>query len=483
MSSKEKIFKNTALIASSSFINMAIGIVRNKVFAIYLGAVGMGQFGVVNDLITSVFNFTSLGLSNSGVQAISTARPKGEQAVAIVYNSLMRVTLITGFISTVLLAVFSGFASQKITGDQSYTWIIRIAAISVLLKAISGLQGTLINGMQRIKLLAKSYIYQGLVSSGIAIILAILLGTQSIPYIIIAIAAGSWFVTLIQSQTIQKELPRTREILPIKQVYPIIILGLTTMWGSTLNAIVMLITKSSISHKFGKADVGYFQAALGLTSTYIGFITSAISKDFYPRLSAMVHEGKERVNAVVNEQIGISISLIMPFLLTFLIFSEFFLSLLYSKEFIASNILLLFTIAATFIRVISWPIAFVFLAHRASKIYFLTETLGNLALLAFNLLAIYLGKFSLIGPAYLAHYICYLAVVTFFYYRFYNGKITGDNGKIILVNSVFISLVVCLKLLAPKTVVYLVGVPVLLAYLYFSRKEIKTLLRSLKILK
>ena len=66
-------------------------------------------------------------------------------------------------------------------------------------------------------------------------------------------------------------------------------------------------------------------------------------------------------NDYVNQQIGISMALIMPLLFIMLTFSKLFLLVLFSAKFLPAYALISYTVAGTFIQVVAWPIAYVFL--------------------------------------------------------------------------------------------------------------------------
>ncbi len=471
MSEKAKSYRNTALIAISSVINIFFSIIKNKFLAIWLGPAGLGRFAILNDFINFTTSMASLGVSNSGVQAISKASTENNSRVKIVYNSLIRVFSIVSIIIVISTIVFSKQISNLLVHNDSLIWFIRIAAIAIIIKIRSLVQNALITGMQRVSLLAKANIYNGLFVTIVSIILVLFLHEQSIPYLVITIALVSWTISFIQSRKVLASLPIIKERISNTELKPILVLGIATLWASLLENTVNIIAKSSITKQFSESYLGYYQVAVGFTFQYIGFITASITSDYYPRLVATVSKGADEVAKFVNQQISISISLIMPLLLTMLTFSKLFITFLFSKKFLPSDSLISYTVAGTLLLVVCWPIAYVFLSHRATKIYLITELVGNTSHLLLILLAIKLNNFPYLGLAYVLHYIIYLILIVFLFYKKFDGYITKNNIKLFLANCLIIAIIIVGKKLIEENVMYLIGSSLILIYMYFSRKE------------
>ena len=92
MSEEKKLsYRNTAIIAITSIVNILFSVIKNKFLAIFIGPKGMGSFGILNDTINFASSMASLGLSNSGVQAITEAKNQSSNAIKETYNGLLRI--------------------------------------------------------------------------------------------------------------------------------------------------------------------------------------------------------------------------------------------------------------------------------------------------------------------------------------------------------------------------------------------------------
>lgn len=146
MSDKEKSYRNTALLGVSSVVNILLSVIRNKVFSIYLGPAGIGQFGILNDFINSIFTVGTLGVGNSGVQAVSKASVESGDAVKKVFNSLLFAFSIISVLLVTAIFIFAGHISQSLAGNDTYIIYLRIAAFALLFKFRTSIQSILING-------------------------------------------------------------------------------------------------------------------------------------------------------------------------------------------------------------------------------------------------------------------------------------------------------------------------------------------------
>ena len=88
MSDKARSYRNTALIAISSVINIFFSIIKNKFLAIFVGPAGIGSFGILSDFVATVSSIGSFGIATSGVQAIAKASTESNDQVKKTYNTL-----------------------------------------------------------------------------------------------------------------------------------------------------------------------------------------------------------------------------------------------------------------------------------------------------------------------------------------------------------------------------------------------------------
>ena len=151
-------------------------------------------------------------------------------------------------------------------------------------------------------------------------------------------------------------------------------LGLAFMWGAVLVAGLDLLIRAIIARKFGIEGAGIYQAGWALSGMFASFVLSAMGADFYPRLTATIHDRAQAARAV-NEQTEIGVLLALPGLLAALALAPLAIKLLYTPRFLPAADLLPWMALGVFGRVISWPMGFVQLALGASRWFAATETI------------------------------------------------------------------------------------------------------------
>ena len=438
----------------------------------------MGRYGILNDSISFTSNITSLGLNNSGVAAISEANTKSNHEVVRVYNAYTR---FFRFVTIIVVFVFWCFAthiSKYLTGDYDLTTPLRVSIFSLFFIINSQLKNTLIIGLQKIRLLVKANIYNGLFATALSVPAVIVYRENAIPYLVIIAPLVAWIISASQAKKVLQDLPRHQERLNKFELKPILLLGIATLYSGFLENIVNLIIKAGIIRNYGENHLGYYQISMGIAMMYISFITTSISNDYYPRLVAKIGEGKIVVNDFVNQQIGISMHLVMPVLIVMLFFSNDIIFILFSEKFSGANILFIYSIVGTLFRVICWPIAYVFLAHKATKKFLLTELIGNGSYLIFVFGAFFLGSFNFIGLGYLLHYVIYFIAIFFIYFKYYGGKITRFNFELMCLNIIVIGIVIFSKFYLDMFNSICVFGLVVVFLLFQSRKEYKLIFQS-----
>jgi O-antigen/teichoic acid export membrane protein len=167
-----------------------------------------------------------------------------------------------------------------------------------------------------------------------------------------------------------------------------------------------------ISNTGGVDQVGLYLAGFAIINTYVGLIFSAMSTDYFPRLSAISHNN-EQSRIVINEQAEIAILILAPVIIVFLVFSHWMVILLYSYRFISVTDMILWAALGMFFKAASWSIAFIFLAKGANKLFFWNEFITNTYLLALNLLGYKLLGLTGLGISFMVSYLLYVFQVYF----------------------------------------------------------------------
>lgn len=409
--SYQQIFKSTSLFGAVQIFNIIIVITRSKFIAVLLGPIGMGIAGLLNSTTGLIGALTNFGLGTSAVKNVAAANAKGDnEYVAKVVTIFRRLVWVTGLLGTVIVLVLSPWLSRLSFGNGDYTIAFIWISVTLLFNQLSSGQIVLLQGMRKLKYLAKANVLGAFAGLLISIPIYYFWHLNGIvPAIILASIASlsiSWFFA--SKIPVQKAKVSFRETLAegkdmLQMGFMISLSGLITLAAS-------YVVRVFISSQGGVTDVGLYTAGFAIVSTYVGLIFSAMATDYYPRLSGVAHDNIQTKD-LINQQAEIAILIIGPILSIFLIFINWIVIILYSTKFIAVNGMIHYAAIGIYFKATSWAISFVFLAKGASKLFLFSEILANLYMLLLNLLCYYFWDLNGLGISFLIGYMLYLVQV------------------------------------------------------------------------
>lgn len=171
-----------------------------------------------------------------------------------------------------------------------------------------------------------------------------------------------------------------------------------------------LAVRTLVQRELGAESLGYFTAAWTLSVTYIGFVLGAMGTDYYPRLTAVIHD-KDAANRLVNEQTEVALLLTGPVFIAMMGLAPWIIEHLYSEAFAPAADMLRWQILGDILKIISWPLGFILLASGVGKIFILAEALGIGVFVLGVALGLSTFGVTAAGMAFLALYIVYLPLV------------------------------------------------------------------------
>jgi len=424
-SSYRQIVKATSLFGGVQLFNILVSIVRSKFIAVLLGPFGMGIAGLLSSTLSFVGSLTNFGLGTSAVRDIASANETGnEERIAKVISVLRKWVWITGLLGMVITIILAPWLSHITFRNNEYTVAFILISVTLLFNQLSSGQGALLQGMRRLKYLAKAGIVGSIFSLITTIPLYYFYGVEGIvPAIIITTLASliiNWHYTnKINIKTVQVTFAEilSEGKLMLQMGYMISLSGLISVG-------VAYIIRIFISNKGNVDQVGLYNAGFAIINTYVGMVFTAMGQDYYPRLSAVAYSNK-LCKKTINEQAEIAILILAPIILIFLVFINFVVVILYSKRFIGVNDMIHWAALGILFQAASWSISYLLLAKGASNLFFWNELIAAAYMLGLNVLGYYLWNLTGLGIAFLITYIFYLGhmyLLTKIKYNFSFGR-------------------------------------------------------------
>lgn len=442
--SHKEIIKATGVFGFVQVLKMLISIIGIKFVAVFLGPVGIGTVGLLNNTIGIIGSLTNFGLNITGVREVSSAYSEGDKGrfserLAV----LERWSFIVGLFGALITILLSKLLSKWTFGtEENYFWFV-ILSVNFVFLSVSAGRIAMLQGLRKIRLIAISNVLSSVLITLVTIPIYYFFKFEGIiPVILLSSLIGLLFnlyytrdikavkVNLSFSETIRRGKPL------LKMGF---LLSINVIFGQICNYIIKLY----LNGNGATAEIlGFYEVSSVILLTYVGLVFNAMGTDFYPRLVAIQNDDN-RVNQIVNDQIEIGLLLVTPLISLLYLLAPFLIEILYTKEF--SAVLLIFkgALFAIIIKAVIWPLAFIILAKRQNKLYFKQELLGDFLNIALTITFYnWLGLVG-IGIASIINFTVYGIYVFRILDKKFNFNFRKDTFKILLV-SILIGLLNCL---------------------------------------
>ena len=476
-SSHKEIFKSTFLFSFVKLFQIIIGIIRNKVIALFLGPEGIGIIGIFSSAVSMTQKVASLGIAQSAVRDVSEANAKNDYSeYSRVISLTKQVIIFTSVLGCIITIVISPLLSVWTFGDNSYSAAYLWLAIVVGLNILSEGQLAILTGMRQLRQLAKASLIGSVVGLITSAPLYYFYGKSGIvPSLIIAsvssVIFSAYFISKINHEKIRL---RLNEL--FIEVSPMVKMGIALMFSGFLGLAFDLIIAAYIRSHGGLEVVGYFRAGTTIISSYFGIVLTAMTTDYYPRISA-VHYDNVKLQEELNRQSEVGLILIFPIAVLFVLLSPLLIQLLYSTEFIKTISYTDYAILGTILVVCSNNMGMVLLAKQDAKIFTIHSLIHQSLFVP-----IYIGLYNYysllgLGIAFLAN-----IIVQFFSYGLINKfryNINLNLYKIVFLVFATVLLTIKIRNIEATILKYILGIIVFIFSLIFSFKSYRDKLKKL----
>lgn len=460
--SYRQIMKATSIFGGVQVIQILVQIVRSKAVAILLGPAGMG----INSLLTStlglVQSLTNFGLQTSAVKNVAEANgTENSNRVAVIITVLRRWVWITGLLGTILTLILSPWLSELTFGNREYTLAFIWMSVSLFFNQLSSGQLVILQGLRKIRYLANANLTGAFLGLFVTIPMYYLWGVDGIVPAIIAMSLVNMLLTWYFARKIKLEKVEVTRKTTLVEGKQMLIMGFLLSMSGLMTTGAAYILRIYISNTGGVDQVGLYSAGFAIINTYVGMVFTSMGTDYYPRLSAVAGDDT-KATQTINQQAEITLLILAPILVIFMVFINWAVILLYSTQFTGVNGMIQWAALGMYFKAASWSIAFILLAKGASKLFFWNELITNIYLLGFNILGYKYGGLDGLGISFLAAYFVYLVQVFFLSRIKYNFSLGKNFIKIFTIQVVLGVLGFLIVKYTNKPVSYILGSMVIL---------------------
>lgn len=449
-------FAATLLFSGVQIYQIFIRIIKSKFVALFIGPVGMGISSLLHSTTDTISAATNLGLNTSSVKTIAAANREGNvETIAKNVTALRRLIWITGLLGMLICAGMASLWSQTSFGNRDYIWSFVAISVIVLLDQLNRGELALLQGMQQKKNLARANIIGQTLNALITVPLYYIFGVKAIVSAFIIGSLISYCISRYYSSKLllaKVNMPWRETLIYGKEM---IKLGFFLSLQFLMSTIVIWVIKNYVSRVGGIEEVGLYSAGTTIVGSYIGLVFTAIATDYFPRLAAT--KSNEEMNLAVKMQAEITILLLAPLVVAFLVFIKPVIILLYSDKFLPIENMMYWAIGAVIIQAMAWAASHTLLAKAKPSIFFMNELFTTLWGLPIKLLSYKYWGLTGFGVATLVVYALYLMQVLIVTKKLFSITYEFSLWKLFLSLSFLILIAVLLKFVTTEEWGYVFG--------------------------
>ncbi len=455
--SYRSIFKATSLFGGVQLYQIIISVVKSKFVAILLGPAGMGLQGLYQSTLDLIKSVSALGLEQSAVRDISEANGSGDlNRVSRTVETVRKLVWVTGSLGLLITLILSPLLSKLTFGNGDYTWGFIILSTTLLINQLCSGQKVLLQGMRRLKDLAKASAVGSTVGLLVSIPIYYWLGVDGIVPTMVLTSITALLLSWFYSRRIEiiKTHVTTRQA--INDGRSMIKMGIAMSVSGILVTLCAYILRGFIRQQGGVDEVGLFTAGFVIVNTYVGMVFSAMGTDYYPRLAA-VNKDNNKCKELINQQGEVALLILAPIIVSCILFMPLLIKIIYSDAFLPANDYIMFAVTGVFFKAVSWVISYSFLAKAESKLFVINETITNVYTLGLYLLGYSIGGLSGLGITFALGYLIYLIQVYCISRMRYGFRFTKSFINILLVQFLFVGTCLTLRLMLNSNLFYVLG--------------------------
>lgn len=431
--SHKTILKSTGVFGVMQVMKMCISIVGSKFVAVFLGPVGIGTVGLLNNTLTIISSISSFGINTTSVREIAIAdndtdKTKLNQTIYII----QRITFAVGLFGAFIAIIFSSLLSKWTFGNASYYHWFILLSVNFLLTSYTSSNVAILQGKRMLKIIAISNVISSIVITLTTVLIYYFYRFEGIVPVILVSSAIHMGVNLYFTRSFKTGQIHFDFSEIIQKSLPILKLGFLLSINVIFGHICTFLIKLYLNGNGTTSQVlGFYEVSTVILISYVGMIFSSMSIDFYPRLTA-IHDDNKKVKDLVNNQLEISLLLITPAIVLLYVIAPLVVQLLYTEDFSPVVLILKAALFAVIIKSIIWPLGFIILAKGNKKQYFKQELVSDFLNVSLTILLYHSFGLIGIGVATVLNFSLYGFYVYSIVYKKYDFSFRKDTSKIIV---------------------------------------------------
>lgn len=473
-----RMLKVTALMSSTTVINIILNTLKVKVMASLIGTSGMGVFSLFQSIYNIFLSIGSVVAGGSVVKAVAeTNATKNYSQLQILQHLLIRMALLTGLLSGLIIYLYSKSIALTIFDDVSLQFEIQLMSFVPVIINLSLFWQSWLNGLRQVKKIVKIRLYSSFIITLSSIALLYFFHKDAIIYLVLILPVPAFILSRINSTLLGKPsqtITRKNYI----DILNVIKLGVALVILSLIFQFGVFYARTLITEFGGLTSTGIVFASWAISMSYVEIFLSALSVEYYPKLVELKNN-LNATNELINKQINLLLMVIFPVLIALYILAPYIIPFLYSENFNLASSILRYQLIGDIFKVLSWIFGYVLIVHG----YIKTSLLLQLQWVTIYLFSLQFGfepfGLDITGMAFLTSYLLSFILSYIFLSKKIKFQFTQKNKQLIISIVVISFFLVSLHYFSIENlIITIIQLLITLYYTVFAINKIKYEIRN-----
>ena len=353
-----------------STLRLLIGLISQKVIAVFLGAPGLAIIANLRNLIEILTSFSSAGAQNGVI--VETAANRNKKFYQSFINSTLTLMFVVSAIMFAILWWQIDWISSKLFFERSDESIVRALSFTIPFMGLVVFMEAVLSGKKLFKAVANLQLATNVFASITMIVLIYFYGLQGaiIAMVIRPMIGFGLYFSYFKSSTYNSSLLShfSTELSQLKTLLPYILMTLISV--SFVQAIEIWL-RYIITEKIDISSAGYWTAMNGVSSNYFLFISYAFTLYVLPKFA------ENNSSFSLFKEVKTILLTLLPIvtiaMIGIYIFRVPITKVLFTTDFVVIAPLFKWQLGADWVRVIFLVFAYYLVANKLLTKYFVVE--------------------------------------------------------------------------------------------------------------
>ena len=360
--------------STGSIISIILGALSTKILAVVVGSSGIGLYSLINQTLATTTAVGTIGGQTALVQGLASKQEKERDKYLV---STFWIFVFGALAITLCFFLFSPLIAKTLfsSNDEKTLNLVRWMSLPIILTIIYSYFISLLNGFRAIGRLAICQVIVSLVTVLLVYPVSNLVDSGHIIAFIVMIS-GSTLGGIIFCLTIaykEKWLnPLIADFIPkldSEAARHFFIIARTTLIAGLILTGTLLIIKTMIIRYSGFSSAGIFDVAWTLSMTYVMLLLGSFGTYYLPVLSGIKDISSQKT--LIQNIFEISLLLIIPLIITIIVFKPLIIYILYTYQFLPSLKIIQWMLIGDYFKICSWILAMPMTAYWGYEALFL----------------------------------------------------------------------------------------------------------------